>query len=179
MSQREEKYCSPSKQKEKLENNNPCWSGRRLNSLVLCSTLRSPEWKTRLKCTLPSQGQKKERSDEIMIRKGKINELLTSLRVGCAGFMNVRTYSWPCTGICEKCATAASLCAWPIRSESAEIQRSWNSALLKFGAPDTSLRMGLTTSSWRALCAPQLTKGPARSETTLDVALESHPGALN
>lgn len=132
MSQREEKYCSPSKQKEKLENNNPCWSGRRLNSLVLCSTLRSPEWKTRLKCTLPSQGQKKERSDEIMIRKGKINELLASLRVGCAGFMNVRTYSWPCTGICEKCATAASLCAWPIRSESAEIQRSWNSALLKF-----------------------------------------------
>lgn len=38
---------------------------------------------------------------------------------------------------------------------------------------------GLTTSFWRAPCAPQLTKGPARSETTLDVVLENHPGALN
>lgn len=38
---------------------------------------------------------------------------------------------------------------------------------------------GLTTSFWRALCAPQLTKGPARSETTLDAVLENHPGALN
>lgn len=36
-----------------------------------------------------------------------------------------------------------------------------------------------TTSFWRALCTPQLTKGPVRSETTLDVVLENHPGALN
>lgn len=36
-----------------------------------------------------------------------------------------------------------------------------------------------TTSFWRALCIPQLTKGPARSETTLNVVLENHPGALN
>ncbi len=36
-----------------------------------------------------------------------------------------------------------------------------------------------TTSFWRTLCTLQLTNGPARSETTLDVVLESHPGALN
>lgn len=36
-----------------------------------------------------------------------------------------------------------------------------------------------TTSFWRGLCTPQLTKGPARSETNLDVVLENHPGALN
>lgn len=94
---------------------------------MLCSTLRFPEWKTQLKCTLLSQGQKKERSDEIMIRKGKINELLASLRAGCAGFMNVRTYSWPYTGICEKCASVASLRAYPVRrSERGEIQRTWH-----------------------------------------------------
>lgn len=92
-----------------------------------CVVLWDPEWKTRLKCTLLSQGQKKERSDEIMIRKGKINELLASLRAGCAGFMNVRTYSWPYTGICEKCASVASLRAYPVRrSECGEIQRTWH-----------------------------------------------------
>lgn len=56
-----------------------------------------------------------------MIRKGKINEFLASLRVGCA-FMNVRTYSWPYTGICEKCVTAASLYVYPVKkSESGEM----------------------------------------------------------
>lgn len=38
---------------------------------------------------------------------------------------------------------------------------------------------GMTTSFWRAPCAPRLIKGPARSETTLDVVLENHPGELN
>lgn len=48
-------------------------------------------------------------------------------------------------------------------------------------APDASRRKreGLTTSLWRAPRTPQLTKGPARSETTLDAVLENHPGALN
>lgn len=57
-----------------------------------------------------------------MIRRGKINEFLASLRVGCAYFMNVRTYSWPYTGICEKCVTAASLYVYPVKkSEWGEI----------------------------------------------------------
>lgn len=43
----------------------------------------------------------------------------------------------------------------------------------------TGRRKGLTTAFWRAPCAPQLTKGPARSGSTLDAVLENHPGALN
>lgn len=45
--------------------------------------------------------------------------------------------------------------------------------------PPAGRSQGLTTSFWRVPRAPQLTEGPARSETTLDAVLENHPGALN
>lgn len=115
---------------------------------------------------------KEERSDEIMIRKGKINEFLASLRAGCAGFMNVRTYSWPYTGICEKtCHCCIPVCV--------SCQKEWPWGNSEHLTRSARRLVKSTTSIWRALCTPQLTKVPARSESTLDVVLENHPGALN
>lgn len=138
-----------------------CWHG----------ILRFTEWETWLKCTLLSQGQKGE------IRwnndKKKPNKWVPCLPEGrlcwfyeCENlFLALHRHLWK---MCHCCIFVCVSC-----------QKEWAWGNLAHLTDSAGTLVEPTTSFWRALWTPQLTKGPARSETTLDVVLENHPGALN
>lgn len=134
--------ANPVIQKEKLENKNPCWSGRRLKSLrdsvVLCGTLRFPEWKTQLKRTLLSQGQKKKKKKKGEIRwnndKKRRNKWVTRLPEGrlcrfyeCEDlFLALHRHLWKmchcCIPLRAPCQEERNPCTWHVPQEGA---RDW------------------------------------------------------